>query len=454
MTKIARILMLLCLVWPTLVHARINGEMQTVQGIPVVRVWGTPYEMGYAQGYLLSEAIKATFMEFVMPLVLHQAPIYNTATDLFASLYAVPEPYLREAQGLIDGALAAGTDLYVPALGRAIDTRDIHTAGAMADIVGLFACSSLIAWSGATADDPALGGDAALVRNLDWFALPSDPTVLARATVLVARAPVDRRRTVSVAFPGFLGCLSCMNDAGVVVVQHQSHPGIPLLQIDFEATYVPINLAVREGLELGDPDGDGDATLEDPALVIQTFPRSSSYTLGLADANPEQHAPFILEANGEGTARRYDLDDPDFPAGTLGVTNHMRKLKKPKYCRRYNTIRDNVNAWNGQITLERMWQNNRNVTMKPLAGLIGSVTSQTMVFLPAQRRVGLAYSDKERLSPEKEPAWLDWDEMFQGVPVDDDGPADDPPQEADDDDATDPEKETGLNAESEECGCG
>lgn len=440
------LLLILCLLGSTIIigqaSADVNGELILDNEIPVLRVWGTHYEMGYAHGYLMGDRILHEFDGFILPLTLHNPNFYQFVLDKFQDLYTIPEKYTSEAQGLIDGAIDAGFDLYIPMLGRELSALDIEATGAMPDLIGLVSCSTLMAWGEATRDDPELAGMTALVRNMDWLAIPSDPTFLARQTVLIARSPNEGRKTISIYYPGLIGCLSCMNDAGVSALQHQVHPGVLFYKRDYSEKFIPINIAMREGLELFDPDGDGLATTNDVAIVVEALPKSSQYNIVLADMFEQDHPPFILETANNGSTRRYFEDDPDFPPMTLGATNHFRKLKSPHYCSRYGTIRDNANQWHGGISLQNLWENNNQVAMTfPL----GSITAQTMIFLPSLRRIAVAYSDEHLFAPEKEPVWFEWSELFpfQGTPhINDD---DDVP---DGDDAD--ENETG---EMETTGC-
>ena len=437
-----------------LAENEINGELEFIDGIPVLRVWGTPYEMGFAQGYLLGGEIKAEFDNYIMPLVLHLEPVYNLATRIFTSLFVVPDRYQQEAEGIIDGTIAAGVDLFVPDLLRDLTALDLTTAGSMPDIIGLFGCSSLIAWGEATADDPVLAGDAAIVRNLDWVPTPGDRTYLSRRSVIVARSPDDRRQTMSIIFPGLLGCLSCMNDAGVSALQHQKHPAVPLRQRDFSQKFIPINLAMREGLELYDPDEDGLSSPDDEAAVVDSLPRSSQYVIMCLGPDFETHPPFVLETTNLESVKRYDFDDPGFPAMTLAATNDFRKLDEPTNCNRYATMKDNVNGWNGKLTLERMWQNNGDVAVN----YWGSITAQTMIFIPAQRRIGLAYADRELLPTEKEPVWLDWEDIFPEPEIDDDVADDDVTDDDSNDDDEDSDDDAAPVTDDEDedargCGC-
>jgi hypothetical protein len=423
-------------------QSEIKGELNEIDGIPVLRVWGSPYEMGYAQGRLLGNQIVEEFEHYIMPLVLHQASIYNLATTIFTSLYTVPERYRSEAQGVIDGAADGGVDIFVRDLQRDLTPLDLATAGAMPDIIGLFGCSSLMAWGDATADDPVLAGEAAIVRNLDWVPTPFDPTYLARRSIVIAREPNDRRSTISIFFPGLLGCLSCMNDAGVSVLQHQKHPSVPLSDRDFSKKFIPINLAMREALELDDPDGDGVSTPDDAAFVIDSLPRSSQYVVMCLGADFEDHPPFVLETTNLESLKRYDSDTPDFPPGTIAATNDFRKLDEGTDCERYATMRDNVNAWEGRLTIDRMWENNGDVAVN----YWGSITAQTMIFIPARRRIGFAFMDADLMPTDKEPVWFEWEDIFPEINSDDDA-------EADDDDAVLPLDPDTENSDEQACGC-
>jgi hypothetical protein len=191
-------------------------------------------------------------------------------------------------------------------------------------------------------------------------------------------------------------------------VQHQVHPGLPIWEVDYSTKFIPINLAMLEGLEQIDSDNDGMPGAGDEATVIETLPRSSAYNIICVGPDHKKDPPFVLEANNAGTVRRYDFDDPDFPPSTLAATNHIRKLKKPKFCLRYGKIRQNVNQWEGQLTIDRLWQTGGDVAVDYFA----SITAQTLLYIPGQGLIGVAFSDEDTLAPEKEPVWVSLDDLF------------------------------------------
>jgi hypothetical protein len=55
----------------------VNGTITTIQGMQVLKVWGTPFEMGYANGYLAAPVIHELYLEaiekteFILSSVIH-----------------------------------------------------------------------------------------------------------------------------------------------------------------------------------------------------------------------------------------------------------------------------------------------------------------------------------------------------------------------------------------------
>lgn len=430
-----------------------NGELVTVDQLPVLRLWGTAYEMGYAQGQLLGDQLIELFTVYLPEMFSLTA--YQLMYGIFTDHYRLFPEFEEEAQGVIDGAVSVGCDPFILLLGREITALDVALAGASADIDSFLpACSSVLAWGDATAGDAELAGQPILGRNLDWLAFPGDETWLARQTLIVARTPSDGRRpTVSVAFPGFLGCLSCLNDAGVVAVQHQAYPNNAPAELDFSRKWVPINLAIRAGLEMDDADGDENATVDDVIETLLALPRSSAYNVIVVDGDPEGHAPRVVELRNRDTYERRAADEPLFPPQVMAATNDFRVLQPVEKCPRYRTILQNAVQWQGQYNIDRVWQTLYDVEMDNQGMWIDYLSAQSMIFLPAERRLALAYADETGFAPEKTPNWTDWNAIFGLEDGDDDDNDDDdhsPP--AADDDAS-PAADSSDEDEENGCGC-
>ena len=176
----------------------------------MLRVWGSHHEMGYAHGYLLGKPIIDVVENYAVDHMGRRQ--YEIILPIF-SLSARVSPQLKaEAQGMLSG-IKASVGAHVRALRRTLTVDDILMINAYTDLLSI-GCSSVSAWGQATRDDPGLRGQVALVRNLDW---PPKQALL-RNQIIIAYEPSRNgaRNLVSVAFAGYMGCLSCMNDAGVV----------------------------------------------------------------------------------------------------------------------------------------------------------------------------------------------------------------------------------------------
>jgi len=434
MKRYGRWLALWCclLVVPALAaEESVNGYLHEVDGQRVMHVWGTHYEMGYAHGYLIGEDIVTAMHEYILRLL--PPRLYELVHGLAPVLFGYPEDYRLEAQGIMDGLRAAGADPLVAPLGREMDVNDLLLCNAVADI-GAMACSSQLAWGAATADDPRLAGETAVVRNLDWTIMGPDRFFLPRHTLVAVYSPSESgaQTVASVTFPGYFGCLSCMNEAGLTAVVNIAHNGVPLWEIGINPTFVPVGFTLREALADGAVKGD----LTGAVQTIGDSYRSGAIVINLAvpRTGATGDPALVLEIDNQGLAVRRPEDEPEVAGRVLLATNHLRKLRAPTGCRRYVKMRQAVNALDGRLTLAEMWG---------IEGLVNqdyflSTTVQTIYFIPARREMGVAFSTADAYSSAKAPVVLTWDDCVALPPWaetdDDDDDATAAPAADDDDD--------------------
>jgi hypothetical protein len=390
--------------------AEIQGRMREIDGQRVLHVWGTPFEMGYAQGRILGPEIRDLFagyiLEFVPPLV------FEVAADLMPKLFDLDMEYRQEIEGLLAGMEDGGVSTFIDGLGRYLTLWDILAANSLADLRGM-ACSSISAWGEATEGDPTLAGRLALTRNLDWTLSGPDRTLLARSTVVTAYSPSDpeRQEVVSVTFPGFIGCLSCMNESGVVATQNQAHFGSSMLfGLDWDGPFQPINLVLRAALEKRDVDGDGVSTIQDVARAVEDHKRSGKYLVHAVqpDDGRTDLPAEIIETDNAGFAVRYPAHTPEFGTNLMIATNHFLILMPPVPCRRYHRMAEVIGERQGRFTLPAMWDVERQV----MQDWRFSTTVHTMTFVPDFRTLSVAYTDDTALAGDKRPAVLTWDALF------------------------------------------
>jgi len=175
-----------------------RGKLLEINNQKVLLVAGTNYEMGYQQGKLLPNEVKA-LVERVLFIVrgaeatkakafLQPGSIENAfeRTKPF-----IEERYFEEMQGLADGA--------------GIPLKDVQLANVFPE---LFHCSGFALFGNATEGKTLLHG-----RILDYM---TEVGLQKYALVTIAK-PTGYNNFVTVGFPGFIGSITCMNDKQVAL---------------------------------------------------------------------------------------------------------------------------------------------------------------------------------------------------------------------------------------------
>lgn len=185
-------------------------NLTTQDGLYVITLEGTPYEIGFQQGTLMKEQINQIYKIYLNDLV------YNTWVKEYAILgrggkdawksprkalakFAkgqeefIPAEYLEEMKGIADGA--------------GLEYIDVLSMSAHVDYFAIL-CSTIVATGKATPD-----GKLVEARNLDW-AQGGLQDLDKFSTVLVIR-PDKGHAFVSVLYPGIVGALTAVNDAKI-----------------------------------------------------------------------------------------------------------------------------------------------------------------------------------------------------------------------------------------------
>jgi hypothetical protein len=326
----------------------VHGELASVGGQRVLRVWGTPAQMGRAHGALLREEI----LEIVDGYALDVIPpaTLDAAAVLFGSAAKVSPRLLEEAEGVIAGMQDAG-GAHVPRLGRELRAADLLVLNAMTDLLAI-GCSSVSAWGTGT---PELAGAPMLVRNLDWS---EDPELLRNQVIFVFR-PDDpaRQPVVSVAFAGYLGCLSCMSEAGVAALFNMGYGDGAAGPTQALAGFSPANLLLRDVLEQRDVDGDGRATADDVEAAWPGERHAGSYILHVLEPRREGiPAPArVLEVEADGVVTRWP-DATELAGHMLAATNHLRDKTPPSECSRYARVERDAAAAGHRFDRQMLWR--------------------------------------------------------------------------------------------------
>ena len=388
---------------------KIQGSLREFGGQRVLHVWGSPYEMGFAHGYLLREAI----IDVVDGYALHAIPrtTFAAAATHLATVGVIDPSLRKEAEAVIEGMKAAG-GAESRGLGRPLNANDLLLFNTLTDLVAI-GCSSVSAWGSATAAEPELRGELALVRNLDWAA---DPALL-RSQVIIAYEPSDpeQQALVSVAFAGYLGCLSCLNETGVGAFFNMGYGDGAATLAEAATGFSPANLLLREALSDRDINGDGRSNADDLLHTIRASRHAGSYIVHLIEPAREAIAggrppARIVEVEATGVDVRSADAGSKLGAEILAATNHLRARAAPQVCSRYHRIEESVEARHQMLRLEPLWTIGEAVR-------IDDAVVHTMIVVPATRQLKVRMRAPD-LSMSSSPPRVDhrWQTLFGDRP--------------------------------------
>jgi hypothetical protein len=267
-------------------------------------------------------------------------PLLGTLSDLLAG--QIPPDGLAELKAV---AGSSGVSAKFLVLGNVIY-----------DIAKIGGCSALMADAEHSATGQTLFG-----RNMDF---PSFG-FLDRVGMVVVYRGEGKHALASITFPGFLGCISGINDAGLAVAQLEvTQAGDGSSRIDPLGT--PLGFCFRQVLEEC-------ATVDEAEKLLGKMHRTSMCNMAICDTQ----TIAVLEITTKSVVRR------PAESGFCACTNHFRSpgLGPAEACRRYEAL---ARAFGGE-----------KLTLVDLAHKLdqvhqGKLTIQTMIFEPASLRLHLA----------------------------------------------------------------
>jgi hypothetical protein len=234
---------------------------------------------------------------------------------------------------------------------------DLFVAGnTMFDIKKALGCSVLMVERERSATGGPLFG-----RNLDY---PTLGYLQAYSLVIVCR-PQGKHAFLSVGFPGVIGCVSGMNDAGLTLaVLEVSSANDESPRFDPRGT--PYALCFRQLLEEC-------STVTEAEKALRLMKRTTCINLAICDA--KQSAVF--EITPKCVVVRQSVD------GICPCTNHFRtpQLATDRTCRRYDILEGSRNLSKLDLV---------DVQRKLHGANQGAETLQTMIFEPAALKLHLA----------------------------------------------------------------
>jgi len=175
-----------------------SGYLEDVNGALVLHVKGSPYEMGYQNGFLLKDSIQAR-IQYQIQEMIDMGYSYEYLLNCAQAMEPhIPQEYVQEMQGLADGANMNYTDVLLAQI-----EGDIIFYGP-----GWTGCSGFVVFGNATRDGHLYHG-----RSLDGvFSLSPEPIDL-----VTVYEPENGNVFVNVGWFGAIGVLTGMNKEGITV---------------------------------------------------------------------------------------------------------------------------------------------------------------------------------------------------------------------------------------------
>lgn len=326
-----------------------KGKLQYVNGLPVLTVEGTPEEIGAQVAVLAvkpAERIldypKDLLDRFQVPL---GWPVFVRAGS--AMLPQFPADHRKELDAIVKTGL---------------DRDKVVVGNTMFDLKKSIACSALhVSGERSLTKGPLFG------RNLDY---PSLGYVQEYSLVTVYRT-TGKRPFVAIGFPGLVGCLSGMNDAGLslgVLEIYSVKDGIE----KFDAKGTPYALCYRRLLEEC-------ATVAEAEKLLRSMRRTTTTCLAICD----KETAAVFEITPKELVVRKSVD------GISTCTNHFctKELRPDNEERLFRSLER-------LETLEKCRKQDKlsiaDVHQSMHAVCNKATTMQTMVFEPAALKLHLA----------------------------------------------------------------
>jgi len=322
-----------------------GGELKYINDLPVLTVRGTPEEIGEQAAALTAASVK--------PLLdLPKEIVRQHHLDLAWPLF------VAAAQELLKNVPAEHrTELETAVKAGKIDRDVILVANCLLELRRLGGCATLyVQPKQSTTKGPLLG------RNFDL-----DPLgVLDKYSLVAVVHPKGKRSFCAVGYPGMVGVVSGINDAGLTIATldvYLTKDGATL----FDPRGTPLTFSYRRILEEC-------ATLDEAIKLMRSLKATTCMNLAVSD----RHEGATLEI----TPKQVIVRRPE--KGVLPCTNHFNTpdLYVPIPCWRYERLR-------------KLEKRTETFSVQDVAAAMHSVnqsrwTLQTMIFEPAALKLHLS----------------------------------------------------------------
>lgn len=377
---------------------KLNGSLDKIESIRVLRVWGTPHEMGFAHGYLVGQGIMDYLTESLDAVPPDQRAKVDKARLSLVKVIHMPDTVLAEIRGLLDGISAAqgGTPLIKP-LKRPLQLDDLILMNAT-DTLRAFGCSGFTLWG-------ERAGDAGVItaRNFD-FSVPGPKTL--RQQMILVRRPTGKRQVAMVTFPGYLAAVTGINEDGVCTFVHDGTGGRIRRP---QGRYTPLGIVLTGLLETSGPkDVHGRAE----SILKDITPYPFSYMVRIITPRVSDTAPPVRVFHID----RKGLGENAVGNGSCITTNHYVNegltagAEASEGSRlRYRRLDKRITR---SVTDEKAW-----ASLKAVAASGRFPTLHSLVVYPERRELDIGFAKwkkgKIRPAPKRKPKRITFDQLFK-----------------------------------------
>ncbi|MCK4415968.1 MAG: hypothetical protein KAU84_02335, partial [Thermoplasmatales archaeon] len=176
-----------------------GGWLEECDGVEILFINGSYYEMGYQHGYLLKDEIQENIRAFIK--YAEELTSYETLLEMWnTTKQYIPSCYTTEMQGIADGANASLEKLAVSYM--TILQMDMQ-------------CFSYAAWSEATEN-----GRLYHIRSLDFPLIIKDPVTgkyIQENSVLIVRKPDEGLKSIVPSIAGWINFYEGINEKQVSI---------------------------------------------------------------------------------------------------------------------------------------------------------------------------------------------------------------------------------------------
>jgi len=410
-------------------HAE-HGALRWIKGVPVLQLWGTAEERGFAHGYLLTQQIIDFFQFYIVEDNWRSPQRYQKIyVPFLESHFNYPPEFLSECNAVIKGMEASGVDMQLDFLDRNFNRTDLMAINNYIEKRAAFpvsspsSCTQFAFW-GTQTEGSELKGGLIAARNMDGECDVRKVTVSHFILFAVRPSEPGRKRWVSAMWPGFVGTISGVNEEGLYCMENAGGTGPgPIV-----GNIVPCSWIMRYILE----NQGRKATLESIDREMKKFKcegggatASGSIILWAVPYHSQDIPAFVYEGDRFGWALRGPTEvRPNEPTNILAANHHMVygcDPEKPGYY--FNRQASFSSRWRYEAAMDMLeaWsRKGKALGIEEAKRLLQTVshgsTEYSVIFLPNTGHIFVAVDDlKTDMWDAPYMPWIDFsfDELFK-----------------------------------------